>query len=268
MSLAYYGLSFNPFDKQTVQEKDRFLSRDLKEMTQRLDFLKDTRGIGLFTARPGMGKSFGLRCFAKSLNPNLYHMEYICLSTVSVIEFYRQFCAVLGVSDKGGKPGMFKSIQEHIYYLYKEKRQPLLLAVDEAQYLSTGILNDIKMLMNYGYDSVNCFTLILCGESHLNDSLKRPVHEALRQRITVHYNFAGLSDPEVAQYVQHKLSCAGGAGSIMDNAALSTVHSHSQGNPRLVDNLMTDALALGAQMDKKVIDAEVVLAAVSNQNLM
>lgn len=44
MSLAYYGLSFNPFDKQMVQEKDRFLSRDMTEMTQRLDYLKDARG--------------------------------------------------------------------------------------------------------------------------------------------------------------------------------------------------------------------------------
>lgn len=267
MPLAYYGLSFNPFDKQMVRQKDSFPSHDLKEMAQRLDYLKDARGIGVFTARPGMGKSFGLRCFAESLNPNLYHMEYICLSTVSVMEFYRQFCAVLGVSDKGGKPGMFKAIQEQVWYLYKEKRQPLLLAVDEAQYLSTGILNDIKMLMNYGYDSVNCFTLILCGEAHLNNTLRRPVHEALRQRITVHYNFSGLSDAEVAQYVLHKISCAGGAGSIIDAAALSAIHSHSQGSPRLVDNLMTDALALGAQMDKKTIDADVILAAVNSQNL-
>ena len=51
--------------------------------------------------------------------------------------------------------------------------------------------------MNYGYDSVNCFTLILCGESHLNDTLRKPVHDALRQRSTVHYNYAGLSDDEV-----------------------------------------------------------------------
>lgn len=184
------------------------------------------------------------------------------------MEFYRQFCAALGVSDKGGKPGMFKSIQEQIWYLYKEKRQPLLLAVDEAQYLSTGILNDIKMLMNYGYDSVNCFTLILCGEAHLNNTLNRPVHEALRQRVTVHYNFCGLSDDEVARYVLHKLACAGGSETIIEKAALCAIHSHSQGNPRLIDNLMTDALALGSQMEKKSIDAEVILAAVSNQNLM
>ena len=163
---------------------------------------------------------------------------------------------------------MFKAIQEQVWYLYKEKRQPLLLAVDEAQYLSTGILNDIKMLMNYGYDSVNCFTLILCGESHLNNTLSRPVHEALRQRITVHYNFSGLSDDEVARYVLHKLTCAGGSETMIEKAALSAIHSHSQGNPRLIDNLMTDALALGSQMEKKSINAEVILAAVSNQNLM
>lgn len=265
---SYYGLSFNPFDKQSVREKDCFVSTDFKEMTARLDYLKDSRGIGVFTASPGMGKSFALRCFAAGLNPSLYHMEYICLSTVSVLEFYRQLCGVLGLEARGGKASMFQAIQEQVYILYKEKRQPLFLAVDEAQYLSTGILEDIKMLMNHGYDSLNCFTLVLCGEPHLNSILRRPAHEALRQRITVHYNFTGLDDSEVAQYISHKVTCAGGAGAILDSAALSAVHSHSSGNPRLIDNLMTDALTLGSQMDKKTIDADVILAAVAGQNLM
>jgi hypothetical protein len=29
---------------------------------------------------------------------------------------------------------MFKEIQERIYYLYQDKKQPLVLAIDEAQY--------------------------------------------------------------------------------------------------------------------------------------
>lgn len=196
MFRSYYGLSFNPFDKQNAREKDRFLSKDISEMTSRLDYLKDTRGIGLFTARPGMGKSFALRCFAKNLNPNLYHMEYICLSTVSVMEFYRQLCSVLGLEPRGGKPGMFRAVQEQILYLYKDKKQPLLLAVDEAQYLSTGILEDIKMLMNYGYDSLNCFTLILCGEPHLNSTLKKPVHEACARGSQCTTTFPGSQTPK------------------------------------------------------------------------
>lgn len=264
---SHYALSYNPFDKQQLPEKDCFRSKDFQEMISRLDYLKDTRGIGLFTASPGMGKTYALRCFAKGLNPNLYHMEYICLSTVSVAEFYKQLCYILGVSNKGGKPGMFKAIQEQVWYLYHEKRQPLFLAVDEAQYLSTGILNDIKMLMNYGYDSVNCFTLVLCGESHLNGTLRRPIHEALRQRITVHYNYQGLSDEESVAYVTHKLECAGAARSIIDGAALRAVAGHSHGNPRLIDNIMSDAIAIGSQADKRTIDTETILAAVNNQNL-
>jgi len=90
----------------------------------------------------------------------------------------------------------------------------------------TGILNDIKMLMNYGYDSVNYFTLILCGESHLNDTLRKPVHEALRQGITVHYNYSGLDDGEVAEYILHKIKLAGASEKIIDVAALSAAHSY------------------------------------------
>ena len=64
---SYYGLTFNPFDKQQLKEKDHFISRDFTEMTNRLNYLKDIRGIGVFTARPGMGKSYALRCFAASV---------------------------------------------------------------------------------------------------------------------------------------------------------------------------------------------------------
>lgn len=254
-------------NKANRKDWDHFIFKDFTEMTSRLDYLKDIRGINVFTARPGMGKSYCLRCLAKSLNPSLFHMKYLCLSTISVADFYKQLCAILGVPDKGGKTVMFKAIQEQITYLYKEKRQPFLLAVDKAQYLNTGILNDIKMLMNYGYYSVNYFTLILCGESHLNDTLRKPVHEALRQRITVHYNYSGLSDEEVSKYILHKIQLAGASGTIIDLSALAATHSFTLGNPRLIDNLMTDALTIGAQQDKKVIDADVIRAAVENQGL-
>ena len=98
-------------------------------------------------------------------------------------------------------------------------------------------------------------TSILCGESHLNDTLRKPVHEALRQRITVHYNYSGLSDEEVSKYILHKIQLAGASSTIIDPAALAAAHSFAQDNPRLIDNLMTDALTIGAQQDKKVIPA-------------
>lgn len=114
---SFYGLTFNPFDKQQLKEKDCFRSKDFNEMNVRLNHLKNIRGIGVFTALPGMGKSYALRCFAKSLTPSQYHMEYIHVSfTISVAVFYKQLYSIVGVSDKGGKPAMFRAIQEQITY--------------------------------------------------------------------------------------------------------------------------------------------------------
>ncbi|MBQ6500218.1 MAG: ExeA family protein [Mogibacterium sp.] len=263
---SFFGLTCNPFSKQGVSAKDFFPSRDFQEMHGALDQAKDVRGIAVFTSPPGAGKTFALRVFSQELNPNLYNIAYICLSTVSIAEFYKQFCGVLGIPPKGGKPGMFKAIQEQIWYLYKEKRQPLILVVDEAQYLNTAILNDLKMLMNYDYDSLNCFTLILCGESYLNNTLRKPVHEALRQRITIHYEFQGLSDEEVPAYVRHKIRYAGGSEQIINEAAMSALNSMSQNNPRVIDNIMSDALTIAMQAEKHTIDADVILAAVNHQS--
>ena len=65
----------------------------------------------------------------------------------------------------------------------------------------------------------------------------------------------------------YKIQCAGGSVSILEEAALSAVQGYAQGNPRIIDNQMTDVLMIGAQTSKTVIDAETVLAAVNNQQL-
>ena len=267
MYKTFYGLSCNPFAKNSLKVTESFESEDQRTMLDRLNYLKDVKGIGVFTAPPGMGKSHCLKCFEHSLNKNLYNMKYICLSTISVADFYKLLCDQLGLDTKGGKTAMFHAIQEQLYYLYKDKRQPFILVIDEAQYLSNGILKDLKMLMNFQYDSLNCFTLILSGEPLLNHILEKAPHEALRQRITVHYSFQGLNPDEVPAYIKHKIKLAGGSESIIGSDALSAIVGYCQGNPRLIDNVMTDALLLGAQLQKQVIDADVILAAVDAQAL-
>ena len=264
MFKGYYGLTFNPFDKESASKCNAFISRDFKEMSDRLNFIKDTRGIGIFTAPPGYGKTFALRNFASSLNPNLFQVSYICLSTVSVMDFSRQFCGVLHIDANSKKSVMFRTVQERLYALYKEKRRPMILAVDEAHELDDRILKDFKMIMNQDFDSLNCFALLLIGEPHLNNILQKPVHEALRQRISVHYLFEGLTEQETESYIIHKLSEAGGSASqIIGDGVVRTVHGASHGNPRLTDSILSTALTLGAQLEKKVIDVDVILAAVN-----
>jgi len=260
----YYGFSKNPFDKQSLSVKDAFPSKDHKEMTSRLAYLNGIRGIGVFTSMPGFGKTFALDCFISALDRNLNEFAYVCLSTINVTEFYRQFCAALGIDAAFRKSTMFRAIQDRLYHLFREKKRPFTIILDEAHDLSDAILKDLKMIMNHDFDSVRCFTIVLVGEPHLNRTLEKPIHEALRQRIVIHYGFSGLSDAETGQYLLHKLRVAGAAESILGEGTLSAIVGYARGCPRLLDNLMNEALMLGAQLEKPILDTDIIMAAANN----
>lgn len=263
MFKSFYGLTFNPFDK-SLPESHAFKSRDYQQMLSRLDYLKNTRGIGLFTAPPGMGKTFALRCFAKNPNPNQFQLSYVCLSTVSVSEFYHLFSFELGLDYSAKKSVMFRNIQERLFHLLKEKRKTFILVIDESQYLNAGIFRDIKMLMNVHFDSLDCFALIFIGQPYLASILEKPVHESLKQRIVVHYNYERLYSGEAKDYIYSRIEAAGAARTLINEAAVHAVANFCQGTPRLINSLMTDALILGTQLQKTTIDTEVILAASNN----
>ena len=143
----------------------------------------------------------------------------------------------------------------------KDKRKTLIFTIDESQYLNAGILRDLKMLMNYDYDSRDCFALVLTGQPVLNSILDKPIHEALKQRITVHYNYAGLSHEETADYIYSRLEIAGAARSVIDEAAINAIGGYCQGCARLINSIMSKSMMLGAQLKKQSIDTELILSA-------
>ena len=62
----------------------------------------------------------------------------------------------------------------------------------------------------------------------------------------------------------HKLRIVGAAESILGMGTLPAIIGYARGCPRLLDNLMNEALMLGAQLQKACLDAEVMMAAVNN----
>lgn len=266
MSGNIYGLTGNPFDKNFSFGGRYFESDDLKQVLSRLNLLKTTRGIGMITAPPGMGKSMALKVFADSLNLNQYRPVYISFTTVTVPEFYRQLSDTFGITDVKGKTARVRALKEQIAYTYKEKRQTVILILDEAQYLNQGILNDLQMLMNFDYDSKNCFALVLSGEPYLNTVINKPVHAALKQRILVHYEYNGLSGEEVKEYIFFKLKQAGGTEAIVDPAAISVINGYAGGDPRIIDNIMYDSINIGEQQNAMTINIDIVRAAAQNRS--
>lgn len=262
----FYGMSFNPFEKG-LKEKDAYISKDLKEMIARLDYLNETRGIGLFTSAPGSGKTFALRCFAKKVNPNLTKVIYLCLSTITTSEFYRQLCVSLGLEPSSRKSDMFKNIKDYMESMSNDKRLHYMLVWDEAQYLNSDILKDLKMLLNFSMDSKDCFSVALIGQPILNNILEKQVHEALKQRVVINYDFEGFSEDEAKEYIHSRLSLAGAASTIIDSNAVHAAYGSCGGSIRRLNMLLTKALIVGAQHEKASIDTDIIMAAANDLSL-
>ena len=266
MFKQFYAMTMNPFDKG-IKEKDAYISKDLKEMLSRLEYLNETKGIGLFTALPGSGKTFALRCFAKKVNPNLTKVIYLCFTTVTTAEFYRQFCVSLGIEPSSRKSDMFKSIKDYMENMSIDKRVHYILVWDEAQYLNNDILKDLKLLMNFSMDSKDCFSLVLIGQPMLNNILEKQIHEALKQRIVINYNFEGLSEEEALEYIKSRLTIAGASQEIFDNNALLAAYRSCGGSIRRLNMILTKALIIGAQHEKITIDTDIIMAASNEMSL-
>ncbi|MGM0379908.1 MAG: AAA family ATPase [Bacillota bacterium] len=85
--------------------------------------------------------------------------------------------------------------------LSKDQSKRWVIIIDESQYLRTGILNDLKLLLNFEIDSKNYASLILAGQPLLNNILSKKVHEALKQKIVMNYTFQGISKKEGKKYI-------------------------------------------------------------------
>lgn len=266
MYLSFYGLEINPFDKG-IDSKNAYVGTDLQILENRLEFLKEHPSIALFTGLSGMGKTFSIRKFMSSLNSNIYKCIYISMSSITVLDFYKQLAYHLGIVPAFRKVDIFKQIQETIVDLVKNKKIKVIICIDEAQYLKTDILNDLKMLTNFEMDSKNYLTLILTGQPILNDILNRNVHEALRQRITVSYNLMGLAKEELPDYINTRIMLAHGNQGIFNQNAIESIWNVSNGSIRIINNVITKSLIIGSKNSKSVIDNEVVLEAIQDLSL-
>ena len=266
MYLSYYGLEFNHFDKD-IETKYAFETDDFKILKNRLEFVKDNKTMALITGNPGMGKTFAIRNFLNELNGNLYKIIYICMSTVTTYEFYKQLCYELGIEPPYKKIDMFREIQERILNLSKDKRINIIIVLDEAQYLKTGILNDLKILLNFDMDSKNYVSLILVGQPVLNSILRRNIYDALNQRITVSYNMIGITKQELKDYIDSRIKLAHGNNGIFNEQAVEAIYNACNGSIRVANNIITKSLIIGKSKQSQIIDSDLIIEAVNELTL-
>jgi type II secretory pathway predicted ATPase ExeA len=264
---AYWEMRFDPFLK-AAPVGEAFESEDYKQASARLRHLNDIKGMGLFTGSPGTGKTKTIKDYADSLNPSLFKVFYLPLSTITSLEFFRAIAIGLGIEPLYKKIDLYNAIQERILSLSRDRRITTVVVLDEAQYLGTKILNDLKILLNFEMDTEKHAVIVMCGLPNIAATLSMRTHEALAQRVIIDYAFNGLSKDETAAYIDSRLRLCGVRNSMFSENSLEALWGCAGGAPRVINSLAEKCLMIGFKDKAKVIDPEIVMIAKNEISLV
>lgn len=257
---TYYGMDRNPFIKD-ISVDTLYHSNDFNQMMNRAEFVIRTRGIGVFLSSPGMGKTTCLRNLLESLNPNRYKVIYICMTTITAIDFYRMLNDALGLDETTKKSQMFNQIQDELKRLAVENKMEIVIAIDEIQFLRKEVLREFIMLMNFDYDSRDYCTMLLIGQNEFLRTINLKSLEPLRQRINMSYTFTGLDDKEVEEYIQSRLKLVNCRLDIFTQESYHTFFTLMNTSVRILNQLINKSLIVGMSRNKTTIDSETIMEA-------
>jgi len=158
---------------------------------------------------------------------------------------------------------MFSQIQECIANYYNSKHIVPIIVIDEVQFLKNAILDDLRIIFNFGMDTKDYAIVVLCGQTQFVNQLSRQPLEAARQRIVVNHTMKGLTKNECSDFILHRIKLAGRTDPIFTEDALELLFATSNGCLRSLNSLARMALICGTNQKAQAINSEIVYQAQS-----
>jgi general secretion pathway protein A len=248
---SFFGLTELPFDL-TANPKYLFLTVRQREALSTLQY-------GLFSAKPltlligeaGTGKTTLLRAALASERCGNVRCVYLDNPVLHTDDFVRTLALKF---DLGEEAAASKSrLLDRLRAMLFERRargEITALVVDEAQSLSTALLEELRLLANMETPTQKLLPLVLAGQPELGARLDTPELRQLKQRVTLRCDLLPFEVADTASYIASRLKTAGGVPAKMfTQEAVIHVHECSRGIPRSInvicDNALLSAMGLG-----------------------
>lgn len=134
-----------------------------------------------------------------------------------------------------------------------------VLIIDEAQNLGPEALEEVRLISNLETHTDKLLQIVLTGQPELRQKLALPALRQLRQRIAVQHHVQPLRAEEVASYLRHRISVAGGSyEEIFVQGVETLIHAFSSGCPRAISILADRCLISGYARQQKQVTPELV----------
>lgn len=262
MYYRHFRLTGPPFEAAAGPEA-LYLSRAHREGLAALEWglLHEPSGFTTLTGEIGTGKTtlvssilarnFEQLCAAYVINPKL-----------SFEDLLRVVLGQFGVQCTGTKLDRIEALVGFLGGRMRHER--LAIIVDEAQDLSDDVLEELRLLSNYGQRLGRYLQLVLVGQPELATRLKSPSLRQFNQRVAARSVLNRLSFAEAHEYVGYRLRAKGGRSvDIFDSDALAYLLRHSAGIPRQINVLCHNAMLLAYSSGGPRVDLKDARAAVA-----
>ena len=206
MYLAHFNLAESPF---SITPDPRFvqLTKSHREALAHLLYgLGEGGGFVQLTGEVGTGKTTICRTLLRQL-PEHVDVALIFNPQLTAPELLESLCTELGI-ERPQQELSIKALMDRIYaYLLdaNARGRRTVLILDEAQNLSSALLEEVRLLTNLETDDTKLLQVFLIGQPELRSKLARRSLRQLAQRITARYHLGSLSAEETAAYVRHRL---------------------------------------------------------------
>ncbi|MED5617787.1 ExeA family protein [Ideonella sp. BN130291] len=255
---SFFGLKCEPF---SVAPDPRFLylSEQHREALAHLTYgLHRGAGFVLLTGEIGAGKTTVWRHFLEHLPPQ-FDVANVVNPRLGAQTLLARVCDDLNIERPAADAGvdLIDVIHGHLLLAAARGRRTLIV-VDEAQALSTDVLEQLRLLTNLD-TSGGKLQVLLIGQPELRTLLERPELEPLAQRVVARFHLAALPPAETARYIAHRMAVAGLEGPLpFQDDALQRIHSLCRGVPRRINVLCDRALLLAQASNSRQVDRALV----------
>src|SRR5688500_545727 len=215
-------------------------------------------GCGVIAGEFGSGKTTLLQTLLRGLD-NETTVGRIVNTMLDPRELLETIMIDFGLDPTGkGKPLILRDLSQYLVDQRLAGRM-VLLVIDEAQNLSLGALEELRMLSNLETEKSKLMQIVLVGQPNLREKLAAPELEQLRQRITVSYHLLPLDAGETANYINHRLRRAAlGAPLEFPREVTAVIHARSRGVPRIINVICDAALVFGYAEERHQIDSTLI----------
>ena len=264
----FYGFSERPF-QLTPDPAFYFESVTHKKALSYLGYgLNQGEGFIVITGEVGSGKSTLVAHLKQKLDDERLTVGEVVTSALDGEEMIHVAARSFGLDVTGGdKAADLAAIELFLHEEARNGRRTLLI-VDEAQNLSIGALEELRMLSNFQLGSHPLLQTLLLGQPEFKQLLAHSDElEQLRQRVIAAHHLEPMQPGEIEPYVMHRLNHVGWNGNPeIDSGIWVKLHKATGGIPRKINQVMTRLLLLGAVEEQAVLETDMLEAVIEEMS--